>query len=85
MVNESFSHPSTRLSADADAPRPQPNPKAYLLQVGAMVRHNYTDVRTRQDHEPGIILEIRNGEAKVRWRNVTTEWVRLELLIEDAG
>jgi hypothetical protein len=85
MINENFWHPSTRLPLDGggDVPQPEPNPKAHLLEVGDIVRRNYSDAQTRHDRQPGRILKIENGRAEVRWQNLGTEWIRLQLLVKD--
>lgn len=75
MVNENFGRGRTRVGSGADdaGRRPRPNPKAHLLSIGDFVKPNFPDARALRAHPPGVILELADGIALVRWKSGLTE------------
>ena len=87
MVNEGFARGRQRLplEPDGDGHVTVPNPKAGSLTVGDKVKPNFRSAQARRNHQPGMILEIENDQAVVRWQDWTAERRELSSLTRDSG
>ncbi|GAA2625849.1 hypothetical protein [Paractinoplanes durhamensis] len=69
MVNDSFGHGRVRVAGPSTrVPRIVPNPAAASLALGTVVVPHYDDPAARARHSPGVIIELANGQARVRWQ-----------------
>lgn len=88
MVNENFQRANARMKSGIGTDRYQlkANRKAGRLKPGDFVKPNFTDARARDDHPQGVILEIDQGDALVRWQTeMNEETIGLQYLVADKG